>query len=49
MRHLLLSESALFRQEGAYTVLFANSMAAGFVTSAILFQLIRSTYRETTA
>ncbi len=49
MRHLLLSESALFRQEGTYTVLFASSMAAGFVTSAILFQLIRSANRETTA
>ncbi len=48
MRHLLLSEGAMFRQEGTYTVLFASSMAAGFVTSAILFQLIRSTYREST-
>ena len=41
MRCLLLSQSALFRQEGTYTVLFASCMAAGFVTSAVLLRLIR--------
>lgn len=49
MRHLLLSQTALFRQEGTYTVLFASSMAAGFVTSAVLFQLIRSAGKDAEA
>ncbi len=43
MQYLLLSDTVMFRQEGTYTVLFASSMAAGFVTSAVLVHLIRST------
>ena len=46
MHHLLLSDMAQFRAEGTYTVLFASCMAAGFVTAAILIQLIRASQRE---
>lgn len=42
MQDLLRSETALFREEGTYTVLFASCMAAGFVTADLLVRLIRS-------
>lgn len=41
MRCLLLSQTAQFRLEGTYTVLFASCMAAGFVTSAVLSHMFR--------
>ena len=42
MQHLLLSEEALFHEEGIYTILFASCMAAGFVTSSVLVHLIHA-------
>ena len=40
MYHLLLSQPEQFRAEGEYTLLFASCMAAGFVSAAVLVQIL---------
>lgn len=40
MNSLLLGKTALFEEEGSYTLLFASCMAAGFVTSTLLLRIL---------
>lgn len=42
MQHLLRAEFDQFRERGIHTLLFASSMAAGFVTAAIAVHLMRN-------
>ena len=41
MHHLLLSHTEQFRAAGEYALLFASCMAAGFVSAALLVQILR--------
>ena len=46
MQYLLLAQTDSFRTEGAYTIIFASCMAAGFVTTSILVHLISGLFRN---
>ncbi len=46
MHHLMLSELEQFHSQGLHTVLFASSMAAGFVTAAMVVHLFQSRTRK---
>ena len=46
MRSLFLADMKLFRQEGAYAVLFASCMAAAFITVTVFVHLAGSARRD---